>query len=116
MKDQATAWRGAAAPAVPALQGSAPVFGALDLGTNNCRLLVARGRGSAGLQVIDAFSRIVRLGEGLALSGGPSPAAVERTTAALKISAAKPRKHPPRTRRPAAPAAGPRAGPAPPVP
>src|SRR5258706_15048626 len=95
MKDQATAWRGAAAPAVPALQGSAPVFGALDLGTNNCRLLVARGPGSAGLHVIDAFSRIVRLGEGLALTGGLSAAAIERTIAALKICAAKLRKHQP---------------------
>src|SRR5258706_2646972 len=95
MKDQATAWRGAAAPAVPALQGSAPVFGALDLGTNNCRLLVARGPGSAGLHVIDAFSRIVRLGEGLALTGGLSDAAIERTIAALKICAAKLRKHQP---------------------
>src|SRR5258706_11897913 len=95
MKDQATAWRGAAAPAVPALQGSAPVFGALDLGTNNCRLLVARGPGSAGLHVIDAFSRIVRLGEGLALTGGLSDAAIERTIAALKICASKLRKHQP---------------------
>ncbi|MBI3512762.1 MAG: Ppx/GppA family phosphatase [Proteobacteria bacterium] len=92
MKDQAPAWRGAAAPA---LQGAAPVYGALDLGTNNCRLLVARGRGSAGLHVIDAFSRIVRLGEGLGLTGGLSAPAIERTIAALKICAAKLRKHQP---------------------
>ncbi|RUN75034.1 Ppx/GppA family phosphatase, partial [Sphingomonas sp. TF3] len=40
-------------------------FAALDLGTNNCRLLIARPQGD-GFAVIDAFSRIVRLGEGLA--------------------------------------------------
>src|SRR5258706_12829899 len=105
MKDQATAWRGAAAPAVPALQGSAPVFGALDLGTNNCRLLVARGRGSAGLQVIDAFSRIVRLGEGLTLTGGLSAAAGGRPTPAPKTSAPQPRQHQPRLARRGAPQA-----------
>jgi exopolyphosphatase/guanosine-5'-triphosphate,3'-diphosphate pyrophosphatase len=38
------------------------VYGALDLGTNNCRLLVARPTGDT-FRVIDAFSRIVRLGE-----------------------------------------------------
>ncbi|MEQ9608963.1 MAG: hypothetical protein RLN99_14980, partial [Kiloniellaceae bacterium] len=40
------------------------VYAALDLGTNNCRLLVARPARD-GFQVVDAFSRIVRLGEGL---------------------------------------------------
>ncbi len=43
-------------------------FAAIDLGTNNCRLLVAR-RSGRGFRIIDAFSRIVRLGEGLAQSG-----------------------------------------------
>ena len=61
---------------------------ALDLGTNNCRLLVARQRGD-GFHVIDAFSRIVRLGEGLAASGRLSDAAMTRTIAALRICAAK---------------------------
>ncbi|HKO08224.1 MAG TPA: Ppx/GppA family phosphatase, partial [Alphaproteobacteria bacterium] len=42
----------------------APVYSALDLGTNNCRLLIAR-RAGPSFRVIDAFSRIVRLGEGL---------------------------------------------------
>ncbi|MGL5736867.1 MAG: Ppx/GppA family phosphatase, partial [Beijerinckiaceae bacterium] len=42
----------------------APVYAALDLGTNNCRLLVAVPT-PQGFRVIDAFSRIVRLGEGL---------------------------------------------------
>nr|WP_294813557.1 Ppx/GppA phosphatase family protein [uncultured Sphingomonas sp.] len=63
-------------------------FAALDLGTNNCRLLIARPQG-AGFTVIDAFSRIVRLGEGLATSGKLSDAAIERTIAALRICADK---------------------------
>jgi exopolyphosphatase / guanosine-5'-triphosphate,3'-diphosphate pyrophosphatase len=61
---------------------------ALDLGTNNCRLLVARGT-RRGFRVIDAFSRIVRLGEGLAATGRLSEAAMERTLEALKICAGK---------------------------
>ncbi|NIJ22148.1 exopolyphosphatase/guanosine-5'-triphosphate,3'-diphosphate pyrophosphatase [Sphingomonas naasensis] len=63
-------------------------FAALDLGTNNCRLLIARPQG-AGFTVIDAFSRIVRLGEGLATTGMLSDAAIERTIAALRICAEK---------------------------
>jgi exopolyphosphatase/guanosine-5'-triphosphate,3'-diphosphate pyrophosphatase len=63
-------------------------YAALDLGTNNCRLLIARPQG-AGFTVVDAFSRIVRLGEGLASSGRLSDAAIERTIAALRICADK---------------------------
>jgi exopolyphosphatase/guanosine-5'-triphosphate,3'-diphosphate pyrophosphatase len=63
-------------------------YAALDLGTNNCRLLIARPQG-AGFTVVDAFSRIVRLGEGLASTGRLSDAAIERTIAALKICADK---------------------------
>lgn len=63
-------------------------YAALDLGTNNCRLLIARPQGS-GFAVIDAFSRIVRLGEGLATTGRLSDAATERTLAALRICADK---------------------------
>lgn len=59
-------------------------YGALDLGTNNCRLLVARPDG-AGLRAIDSFSRIVRLGEGLAHSGSLSAEAMDRTIEALQI-------------------------------
>lgn len=65
-----------------------PVYGALDLGTNNCRLLVARPAGGS-FRVVDAFSRIVRLGEGLAASGRLSDAAAERTIDALRICARK---------------------------
>ncbi|MFN3657893.1 MAG: Ppx/GppA phosphatase family protein [Pseudolabrys sp.] len=61
-----------------------PTYAALDLGTNNCRLLVARPAGD-GFRVIDAFSRIVRLGEGVSLSGRLSEPAIERAIAALAI-------------------------------
>jgi exopolyphosphatase/guanosine-5'-triphosphate,3'-diphosphate pyrophosphatase len=68
--------------------GDAQAFAALDLGTNNCRLLIARPQGP-GFAVVDAFSRIVRLGEGLAASGRLSDAAIERTLAALRVCADK---------------------------
>ena len=64
------------------------VFAALDLGTNNCRLLVARPR-DEGFRVIDAFSRIVRLGEGLGQNGHLSEPAMSRTIDALKVCAQK---------------------------
>ncbi len=65
-----------------------PTFAALDLGTNNCRLLVATPA-PGGFRVVDAFSRIVRLGEGMGNSGVLSEAAMERTIDALKVCAAK---------------------------
>lgn len=64
------------------------VYAALDLGTNNCRMLVARPQGH-GFRVVDAFSRITRLGEGLAGSGVLSAEAMGRTVAALKACAEK---------------------------
>ncbi|MEO5868147.1 MAG: Ppx/GppA phosphatase family protein [Sphingomonas sp.] len=63
-------------------------FAALDLGTNNCRLLIARPQGD-GFAVVDAFSRIVRLGEGLAATGRLSDAAIDRTLAALRVCSDK---------------------------
>ena len=68
-----------------------PVYAALDLGTNNCRLLVAEPR-PGGFEVIDAFSRIVRLGEGVAATGLLSQAAMGRTLATLRVCAAKMRR------------------------
>ncbi len=59
-------------------------YAALDLGTNNCRLLVARPSGN-GFRVVDAFSRIIRLGEGVSGSGRLSEAAVARALEALAI-------------------------------
>jgi exopolyphosphatase/guanosine-5'-triphosphate,3'-diphosphate pyrophosphatase len=63
-------------------------YGAIDLGTNNCRLLIARPTGGA-FTVIDAFSRIVRLGEGLSQLGRLSDEAMDRAVAALGICADK---------------------------
>ncbi len=63
-------------------------YAALDLGTNNCRLLVARPS-EDGFVVIDAFSRVVRLGEGLAASGKISESAQDRAVAALAVCAEK---------------------------
>ena len=63
-------------------------YAALDLGTNNCRLLIARPSGE-NFTVIDAFSRVVRLGEGLAQSGELSDAAMDRALAALTVCADK---------------------------
>ena len=63
-------------------------YGAIDLGTNNCRLLIARPT-DGGFTVIDAFSRIVRLGEGLSQTGRLSSAAMDRAVAALGVCADK---------------------------
>jgi len=61
-----------------------PRFAALDLGTNNCRLLIAAPR-ARGFEVVDSFSRITRLGEGLAATGRLSETAMARTLSALKV-------------------------------
>jgi exopolyphosphatase / guanosine-5'-triphosphate,3'-diphosphate pyrophosphatase len=63
-------------------------YAALDLGTNNCRLLIARPDGDH-FTIVDAFSRIVRLGEGLAASGRLSDIAMDRALSALAICANK---------------------------
>lgn len=86
-------------PAAPPAEARAPrregppieaqeKFAALDLGTNNCRLLIASPRGR-GFRIFDAFSRIVRLGEGVSASGALSEDAMERTLDALRICAEK---------------------------
>jgi len=67
---------------------SGATYAALDLGTNNCRLLVARPTGDS-FRVVDAFSRIVRLGEGVSLSGRLSEAAIQRAVGALAVCRAK---------------------------
>lgn len=63
-------------------------YGALDLGTNNCRLLIARPV-DGGFVVVDAFSRIVRLGEGLSHTGRLSNEAMDRAVGALSVCADK---------------------------
>ena len=94
-KDQPPAVRPCATPApshdrptesrVPSPQG---IYAAIDLGTNNCRLLVARPT-ARSFRVVDAFSRIVRLGEGLGATGRLCDGAMERALGALEICAAK---------------------------
>lgn len=71
--------------------GEPPCFAALDLGTNNCRLLIATPAGRE-FRVVEAFSRIVRLGDGLSRTGRLDPAAMDRALAALSICAEKVRK------------------------
>ncbi|MFL6826663.1 MAG: Ppx/GppA phosphatase family protein [Bradyrhizobium sp.] len=77
--DEGQTSRGGAVPAA-----AAAVYAALDLGTNNCRLLIALPTGD-GFRVVDSFSRIIRLGEGISATGRISDAAIERAVAALSI-------------------------------
>lgn len=79
-------------PTSPSSANLGSVYGALDLGTNNCRLLLARPS-RRGFRVVDAFSRIIRLGEGLGQSGQLSDAAMGRTMDALKVCAGKLQRH-----------------------
>ena len=74
--------------APPRLYGNG-LYAALDLGTNNCRLLIAQPTRNHQFRVVDGFSRIVRLGEGLAATGSLSPAAMDRAIDALTMCAAK---------------------------
>ncbi|GHF27206.1 exopolyphosphatase [Kordiimonas sediminis] len=75
-------------PAPIKYPGNKAVYSAIDLGTNNCRLLVAKPV-RQGFRVIDAYSRIVRLGEGIATSGRLSNEAMDRSIEALKVCADK---------------------------
>ena len=63
-------------------------FAALDLGTNNCRLLIARASGD-GFKVIDSYSRVVRLGKGLASTGRLSDESMDAAIEALAVCASK---------------------------
>ncbi|AMA57709.1 Ppx/GppA phosphatase family protein [Bradyrhizobium sp. CCGE-LA001] len=74
----------ATGPAVPVQAPGTGVYAALDLGTNNCRLLIACPT-QDGFRVVDSFSRIIRLGEGVSATGCISEAAIERAIAALSI-------------------------------
>jgi exopolyphosphatase / guanosine-5'-triphosphate,3'-diphosphate pyrophosphatase len=82
---QGTAATGADAPGAgkPPAAGTS-VYAALDLGTNNCRLLIATPTAD-GFRVVDSFSRIIRLGEGISATGYISDAAIDRAIAALSI-------------------------------
>ncbi len=75
-------------PPNDAPNGAPAAYAAIDLGTNNCRLLVARPYATS-FRVIDSFSRIVRLGEGVAAEGRLNEDAIRRTVGALKICKSK---------------------------
>ncbi|CAN7247960.1 Ppx/GppA phosphatase family protein [Bradyrhizobium sp. LjRoot220] len=78
-----------ASPSGSAVAGAeSGVYAALDLGTNNCRLLIACPSGD-GFRVVDSFSRIIRLGEGISATGSISEAAIDRAIAALSICSDK---------------------------
>jgi exopolyphosphatase / guanosine-5'-triphosphate,3'-diphosphate pyrophosphatase len=91
MNDHTRLRDGHAPRAAPAGLAAAPetgVYAALDLGTNNCRLLIACPTAD-GFRVVDSFSRIIRLGEGISSTGSISQAAIERAIAALSICSDK---------------------------
>ena len=69
-------------------RGRGPFYAALDLGTNNCRLLIAEPAGET-FRVVDSFSRIIRLGEGVAQNGRLADAAMDRAVGALRVCAEK---------------------------
>ncbi len=76
----------------PPRHGSAPLYAALDLGTNSCRMLIARPQGDR-FQVVDSFSKTVQLGAGLERSGRLSRGSMARTIQALRVCQQKIRAH-----------------------
>lgn len=86
---EATAGRSLHVGQSPRRAHGTPAYAALDLGTNNCRLLVALPGRAGQFRVVDAFSRIVRLGEGLTASGRLGEAAMTRAIDALAVCADK---------------------------
>ena len=72
--------------------GSAPLYAALDLGTNSCRMLIAQPSGSQFV-IVDSFSKSVQLGAGLEASGRLSRSSMGRTIQALRICEKKLEKH-----------------------
>ncbi len=79
-------------PNARAFFGPAPLYAALDLGTNSCRMLIAQPKGSQ-FTVVDSFSKTVQLGAGLEASGRLSRASMTRTIQALRICQKKLEKH-----------------------
>jgi len=79
---------GKALPAAAPVSQGQRVFAALDLGTNNCRMLVGAPEGD-GFRVLDSFSRIVRLGEGLYHTGRLGASAMQRALEALHTCTAR---------------------------
>ncbi len=75
-------------------------YAAIDLGTNNCRLLIARSVSASStkgakheiqnnFKVVDSFSRMVRLGAGLARTGKLSQKSMDMAVEAIAICADK---------------------------
>ena len=85
---KSTRSKAANSPKAANLHNRGEAYAALDLGTNNCRLLIARPSGK-DFTVIDAFSRVVKLGEDLATTGRLSDAAMDRALSALSVCAEK---------------------------
>jgi len=69
-------------------RSSSPCYGAIDLGTNNCRLLIARDVGDS-FRIIDSYSRVVRLGQGLAASGRLSDESMDAAIEAISVCVSK---------------------------
>lgn len=67
----------------------AATYGAVDLGTHNCRMLMAEPVPDRGFRVVGSFSRVVRLGEGLSASGRLSEPAIRRAVNTLKVCAGR---------------------------
>jgi exopolyphosphatase / guanosine-5'-triphosphate,3'-diphosphate pyrophosphatase len=86
LRDGLAARAGPSGSAAAGAEGG--VYAALDLGTNNCRLLIACPSGDS-FRVVDSFSRIIRLGEGISSTGSISEAAIDRAIAALSICSDK---------------------------
>lgn len=76
----------------PKTPGPAPLYAALDLGTNSCRMLIARPKGNQ-FTVVDSFSKSVQLGAGLETTGRLSRASIKRTIQALRICRKKLQTH-----------------------
>ena len=79
-------------PAARPKNGSDPLFAALDLGTNSCRMLIAKPEGCE-FKVVDAFSKPVHLGAGLEQYGTLAPSAIKRTLSALRVCGKKLKQH-----------------------
>lgn len=73
----------------PSRTDPSPAYAAIDVGTHNCRMLIARVRSRHRFRIVESFSRTVCLGEGLAATGRLSEAAMGRTLAALRVCAAR---------------------------
>ena len=76
----------------PKPPGRAPLYAALDLGTNSCRMLIAEPRGSQ-FKVVDSFSKSVQLGTGLEMTGRLSRQSINRTIQALRVCQQKLKRH-----------------------